>query len=207
MEYCYSDRDTSKEIYRIEPSFVKSLITLTQEKHDGDINAAWLDLPNYLIESVEGWETFEVLIIPIFLGPVQAGHWSLLVCDRRIHKPGIFTWFDSLVSSSSPHLSLDDLKELIMPTDIAKDGAKWIHAKCPEQCETTMDCGPWACINAELYLMNLRNAERNYNNVTVELIKGDVYEFGDAIRKHMLDCFYFGYTDRTLVDRLKITFT
>jgi hypothetical protein len=55
--------------------------------------------------------------------------------------------------------------------------------------------------------MNLKNAERNYNNVTVELIKGDVYEFGDAIRKHMLDCFYFGYTDRTLVDRLKITFT
>jgi hypothetical protein len=45
------------------------------------------------------------------------------------------------------------------------------------------------------------------DNVTVELIKGHVNEFGVAVWVRMRDCFNYGFTDATLVNRLKITFT
>jgi hypothetical protein len=160
MEYCFADRAMSNEIYRIELSFFKSLILLSKT-HGGDAKRAWANLPPFLTESVRDWDSFDVILIPIFVGPESCGHWSMLVCDRRIHKPGIFTWFDSLPSCSSSFISWEHIKELIMQTDIAKTGAKWIQAKCPEQGGKTMDCGPWSCINGASYIMNLKKAECN----------------------------------------------
>ena len=110
MEYCHDDRSFSNEIYRTETSMLDAYDG-HMKRMKNDAARVWKDIPRSLYGNFTKWDVVDILLIPVFVGPRACGHWTMLVCDRRVHKAGIFTWFDSLPSYTIHFLTVEQLKQ------------------------------------------------------------------------------------------------
>ena len=135
--HCFCDNDRSSEVYRCDTTFWRSLNCLLAQGHT--VEEAWEELPSFQSEGcVNDWANFDSLIIPIFVGARECGHWSVLVCDRRVNRAGHLIWFDSHPEFSKVGLSFEQLKNVILQTPIACDDSTWMEARCPLQGYRTM---------------------------------------------------------------------
>lgn len=103
------------------------------------------------------WENGRLILAQIFRGPVEGGHWSLLVVDRTLHLLGILVYFDSLPNFMES--TLTDLQALLDDTPLVKLGSKWIRASMPKQGMRSNDCGIFMCCIAAAYIKGLLQAD------------------------------------------------
>jgi len=101
------------------------------------------------------WQNDPVIIIPIFLGPREAGHWTLLICDRTRSKTGVMVYFDSLPAYQKD--IFEKLQEVLQHTSLVKEGTKWIRATMRNQAIGSNDCGMWMCCSASVYVKGLKD--------------------------------------------------
>jgi hypothetical protein len=101
-------------------------------------------------------ETARVLLIPIFNGGIQCGHYSLVVIDKITSWPGLVSYFGSLAVLDDSYSSsvFDAMVRKGFITD------KMIHQKhigggltgMVQQGASTNDCGAFACCMAAAYI-------------------------------------------------------
>ena len=89
----------------------------------------------------------KIIFIPIFVGDVKGGHFSLLVLDRIIDENGIFVYFDSMKTDT-----FEKLQRHIQRTDLWLPDSKFIRATSQEQATGSNDCGIFACAFAASYM-------------------------------------------------------
>ncbi len=123
--------------------FFHGLVASIQERQFGD-------------ESID-WEEDELILIQVFRGHIDCGHWSLLVVDRTVYKPGIVVFFDSLPDIFPDTMSL--LQQKLAGSPLRRMDIKWIQADMPKQGPRTNDCGIWMCLMASVYVKNLLDRE------------------------------------------------
>jgi hypothetical protein len=153
------------------------------------------------------WDSFGVLIMPIFYGGPAAGHWSLLICDRRVNSDGIFIHFDSLPSFSNNFTPFSTIQNILEATPIAKSKSSWIQADCPLQGAETLDCGIWSCLYATHYLGSREPATTNFSSVKVEIDRHASY-VGAQGRQYVVNCLSNGFYDApSLFNRIRLTCT
>jgi len=99
------------------------------------------------------WELDPVRLWPSFVGVPEAGHWTLLIIDRTVFRPGIAVFCDSL-PSYEPHL-FESLKERFCGTRAISDKTRWIRSSMPRQGLGTNNCGVWMCCIAAAYVCSL----------------------------------------------------
>ena len=134
----------------------------------------------------------------MFRGPLEAGHWALLVVDRTRESQDLLVFFDSLPGFCAD--SFDNLQVMLSKTPITNGQTKWIRAEMPRQAACTNDCGVWMCCVAAAYVAELlqqslleENEERGrrktnlVSKVSVSTVMAEK-ELGRMGRRHMLNC-------------------
>jgi hypothetical protein len=152
------------------------------------------------------WETDKLIVLQIFRGPVEAGHWASLIIDRTRPNQSLAEFADSLPTySRNTPLS---------------NNVTWIFAKTPVQGGGTNDCGVCAYTFPTLYVRALekqgllstalekqgllstvdkdRNRQLAPRIQDVELLLPstmNTFTFGHAARKHMKRSLRHGVLD------------
>lgn len=102
------------------------------------------------------WEKDLVILVPIFVGDSDCGHFSLLVIDRTRHKGGLFVYFDSIRAMGND--TAEKIKQALKNMPI------WFEAESlfissvelgHPQAPGSMDCGIYTCLYACAYLRAL----------------------------------------------------
>jgi len=99
------------------------------------------------------WVNDKLIFIPVFIGPTEAGHWTLLVIDRTREGNYLAVFFDSLPSFSKG--VYQHLQEILQHTPWIDDSYTWINATVPMQWKCSNDCGVFMCCIASLYTLGL----------------------------------------------------
>jgi len=101
------------------------------------------------------------------------GHFTCLIMDRRFHRPGIFTFFDSERKLEAPRWH--DLKTSLEAGGIvATTESIWIDATVPQQSTETNDCGIWMCLFVARFLGKLKELQEHhqvYHKVEIRLLQ------------------------------------
>jgi hypothetical protein len=108
------------------------------------------------------WENNPVISLPIFTGPYNWGHFSLLVVDRTHCSADLFLYFDSL-----PSMGKDiaiGLQHKLRSSPLCKDGSIFKSMinpikLMPLQSRGPNDYGIFTCCSAAAYLMYLQQSE------------------------------------------------
>jgi hypothetical protein len=142
------------------------------------------------------WHNDKLIIIQIFRGRIDCGHWALLVVDWTVWKPGIVVLFDSL-----PDLYPDmfcRLQDRLSNSPLTGEDCKWIQADMPKQGLCSNDCGVWMCCMASLYIKSLVDRDLLSNSKTAEQTEivevsvrsseDDTTQLGGDGREHILKC-------------------
>jgi hypothetical protein len=153
------------------------------------------------------WETDKLIVLQIFRGPVEAGHWASLIIDRTRPNQSLAVFADSLPTYSRN--SFRDLQEILQHTPLSNN-VTWIFAKTPVQGCGTNDCGVCAYTFPTLYVRALekqgllstvdkdRNRQLAPKIQAVELLLPstmNMFTFGAAARKHMKSSLRHGVLD------------
>jgi len=159
------------------------------------------------------WKNDNLIFFQIFVGPLEMGHWLLLVCDCTRCKPGILSVFDSL-PSYEPGV-FEDLKRLLSSTPLVTGRTKWIKARMLKQAALSNDCAVWMCCIAGAYVKCLQNDgvlerldstdiscdtgvnEEVVNEIEVTMSPTTTEHIGKLGRKHMLQTFANNNCDLT----------
>jgi Ulp1 family protease len=146
------------------------------------------------------WQTAEIIVVPIFTGPMYGGHWSGFTVDRTIPigPTGIRVYKDSLSSLSSQRAS-NDLKAYLSTTPLVDDTSIWVTADTPVQEAGSNDCAVWMCCGFTAYLkaslqktLVAKGATDVSGKVgtTMQLLRGlSSQEWGHSGRQHIHDSF------------------
>ena len=146
------------------------------------------------------WNTPKVLLIQVFWGPREAGHYGTLVLDRTREGNHLAVYADS--SPGYEKNAVPILKDLLQKTPLGTDEMTWIKATVPKQGRFTNDCGVFASCFSLLYVHGLVVARRlgkeleacparpvlePVKSVALELPKSmSANKFGSLGRKYML---------------------
>jgi hypothetical protein len=131
----------------------------------------------------EDVRTAQLVFIPVFCGPIEAGHWALLVIDRTKYKPGVAVYFDSL-PAYNPDM-YGQARSVLQLCGLS--GLTWIKADMPKQGSGTNDCGVWMSCVASIYARSvLTPAVVPSQSQTVPFRNGEK-EFGLAGREHLTE--------------------
>jgi hypothetical protein len=108
-------------VRRSDPDFVSSLSTLSADAKKNNVTTenVWTVFTEMAVSQQSGssrilWESDRLILIQVFRGHSQYGHWSLLVVDRTRDEDPIIVFFDSLPSYDTK--TFDDLKGLLSMT-------------------------------------------------------------------------------------------
>ena len=186
------------------------LNTLVREYYEKGVRRASTDFfsPNYkgswehYIEQVgkaqDGthlidWKNDRVILVPIFTGHTEYGHFSLLIVDRTRYEAGVFFYFDSYPSIGDA--VAPQLKSYLMKTPLWVEGSMFLHVrKMPVQFRGSNDCGIYACCVAAAYIRYLERAKAFDRTDTMDgkklfagaMLVGFTPEmFGRRARKHV----------------------
>jgi len=99
------------------------------------------------------WSSDRVLLVQVFWGPTQCGHWALLVFDRSRKDNNLAVYFDSLPSYQPD--GLERLVRLFSKTPVVDESYTWIKGEVPMQYRNSMDCGVYASCLGALYVMTM----------------------------------------------------
>lgn len=147
------------------------------------------------------WDNTLLLIIPIFIGDDNCGHWTLLVVDRTRRVEGDVLYFDS---SSGTTTFPGWLRQQLSKTPIVREGALFCKVPSPQQGKGTNDCGVWLCVFAAVYLgyaasrinkSNKAGIASNTHNLEIIIRSGDTTSLGKLGRHHMERSFQNGRVD------------
>jgi len=100
------------------------------------------------------WDNDPVIMFQIFLGPLEGGHWTLLICDRTRSTAGVMVFFDSLPTYERD--IFEKLQTFFQDTSLVKEGTKWIRVTMRNQHPGSNDCGMWMCCSASAYVKALK---------------------------------------------------
>ena len=143
------------------------------------------------------WSTEKVLLLSIFWGHTEYGHFATLIIDRTRKDQHFAVYADSL-PGYKPN-AVEYLKDLLGKTGIGTQDLQWIKAEMPRQSATSMDCGPYTAGFSLLYLKALEEAgllsssssakqSRTVTRVVLEYPSGlNSAKFGRQCRKMMLE--------------------
>ena len=146
------------------------------------------------------WETQKVILIQVFWGPRESGHFASLIVDRTRKGNALAVYADSL-TDFQPN-AIEILKEMLQSTPLDIDEMTWIKASVPKQGRLTNDCGVISSCFSLLYVRGLEkdgllkdgllaqsSAGRHGDQVravSLELPKSmNMHEFGHAGRSCM----------------------
>jgi hypothetical protein len=136
------------------------------------------------------WEKDPLILIQVFRGHTEYGHWASLVIDRTV-KPGLAVFFDSLPGFCRNSMQLLQDKLSAFPLgDI-----HWIRADMPQQAPRTMDCGVLMSLGMAAYVRGrlqwLRRSDRVAEDREIKRVEFsnamDMYEIGLYGRAHIVD--------------------
>ena len=153
------------------------------------------------------WENDLVIVIPLFYGATESGHFAFLVVDRTRYDPGFFLYLDTIPTSYNNHV--DELERLIKMTSMWKDDsvfAKLGDHQIPTQGATTMDCGVFTSVFASAYMRALQrndaySAKRRGSIQSGSLLfvkvncSGNTIEWGSKARRHIAETLLSGDID------------
>jgi len=156
---------------------------------------------NQLAETEAGsakiaWDADPGIVLQIFRGPIESGHWSTVVVDRTRKSHPLAVYADSLPNLYSDTLSV--IQKALEHTPIHSDSLKWIRADIPRQGAGTMDCGVYSSCFPALYVRSLEkkgllmsgrqdSLDEGVQTVHMILPKGcDARFWGGTGRAHMM---------------------
>ena len=197
------------KVRRSDDQFVQRVDFFLEAK---GTNAGWTSYLTELRLQQSGskainWETDKLIVLQIFRGPAQAGHWASLIIDRTRPNQSLAVFADSLPTYSPS--SFHDFKQMLEHTPLSNN-VTWIVAKIPVQGRGTNDCGVWAYSFPTLYacalekqgLLSTVDKDRNrqlaptIQDVELQLPSTmNTFEFGAAARKHMKRSLRLGLLD------------
>lgn len=99
------------------------------------------------------WDTDKVIILQIFRGPTEAGHWTTLIVDRTRKDNPLAVFADSLPSYDPETWKV--LQRLLQHTPLVSTELTWIRAEIPKQGIGTQDCGVFSSCFPTLYVRGL----------------------------------------------------
>jgi hypothetical protein len=145
----------------------------------------------------KNWHQAATVFVPIFLGPEDCGHWTALVIDRRHHQDGIFSFADSLGSSSNTvRQTIEQKTPLFLP------GSIWKTVEMLSQAPQSNDCGAFMMLFFASYLkMILGDATvpSNFNKISLEFTNSsnvnNTLAFGRDARQFVCDSIREGSID------------
>ena len=113
-----------------------------------------------------------VLLIPIFTGSTEAGHFTALICDRTYFEDGIFVFMDSFPGESVATQVESTIKKI---PELWKKDSIFIRVTCRSnrqlvrkskspremvtQAMSSNDCGVFTCLNFYSYLRFLDHVD------------------------------------------------
>jgi len=104
------------------------------------------------------WKTKKVIILQVFWGHREHGHYASLILDRTRPHQHVAVYADSLPSFNSN--AIITLKTLLSVSsigiDMGTEKMSWIEAIIPQQEDATNDCGVYASCFALLYIRQLK---------------------------------------------------
>ena len=111
------------------------------------------------MQSGVDWENNTLIFVPIFVGAVYGGHFSLLVIDRTQNKDGIFVYFDSLPKEAWGYNTARQLQEELPKMPFWRKNSVFFSqvSRGFAQGRGTNDCGIFTCLYASAYLLALFN--------------------------------------------------
>lgn len=165
--------------------------------------AAFSSFSQELKERMMGSHTIDfendpLILIQVFVGDPQCGHWSLLVIDRT-QSADVVVYFDSMRSFGVD--TFVTLQGKLRGTPFAADRVTWIYANQFQQGRLTNDCGIAMCCTAAAYVngrlaqgcLDVKRPGRTdliCNEVVTTLASSvNAFSIGVAGRQHMLSCF------------------
>ena len=99
------------------------------------------------------WDSANVILIQVFWGPFDAGHFASLILDRTRKGNPLAVYADSL-REYKPE-AIDKLKNILGSTPLQNENWTWIEANVPRQGCGTNDCGVIASCFSLLYVLGL----------------------------------------------------
>jgi hypothetical protein len=103
------------------------------------------------------WQNDCLILLQLFSGPFEGGHWSLLVLDRtRGEGRHIAVFFDSLPSFHPGFEAA--VRDDLVKAGVVHNASQWITARVPKQASASNDCGAYMCCIASSYIMAFQKA-------------------------------------------------
>lgn len=97
------------------------------------------------------WKQDDIIILQIFSGPTEAGHWSCAIIDRtRGDRKHVVVYLDSLPTSAPQ--AKEELRSSLLRFGIIDSSTPWITADVPRQGIGSNDCGVFMCCLSALYI-------------------------------------------------------
>lgn len=197
-------------------------------------SGAWKEMEEAMKRQPKGshcidFERDPLIFFPAFVGPIEAGHWTMLICDRTRHKPGVLVFIDSLPNYNET--LFNKLQTILPNTPLCRVGTKWIRARMPKQGRGTNDCAVWACTSAAAYAKALerdgilaaihdnqddhdisRDVDVNtpvLNEVEIEISSTSASKIGALGRQQMIDTYENNHCnlDHEIFNHLKVHFS
>ena len=140
------------------------------------------------------WDSANVILIQVFWGPFDDGHFASLILDRTRKGNPLAVYADSL-REYKPE-AIDKLKNIPGNTPLQNENWTWIEANVPRQGCGTNDCGVIASCFSLLYVLGLENGGLLSENevetfspvqsVTLQIpMEHDMASFGLLGRRYM----------------------
>jgi len=112
------------------------------------------------MQSGVNWDSDPLILMPIFIGSTNGGHFSLLVIDRTQNKDGNFVYFDSLPTEFYGKQTAEELKQELPKMPFWREGSVFFSqvGKGESQGLGTNDCGIMTCLYAASYFLGLQRS-------------------------------------------------